>query len=241
MAEENKKNEKEEKISEDLRYKYIGFDIFPKKGKDFWKDEEEKRKHLEKLKKEKSQATLLDRDHSLVRFSVFSKTDKIVVSIASFLLFASLFIPWFSLRGENLHSTYTGLGFIFKLGMLFGYAPLGGFLLSLFLVLLLLTILFSFGVGVLNLVSIYKKHNDVESYLAKLKRVLKLNLIPLSLWIVLIIIGIIGIPTPFAGALLGVEGLGDGFNVINLFAVSSFGVWFCLPCLIINCVKINDL
>jgi hypothetical protein len=241
MAEENKKNEKEEKISEDLRYKYIGFDIFPKKVKDFWKDEEEKREHLEKVKGEKSQATLLDRDQSLVRISVFSKTDKIVLSIASFLLAISLFIPWFSLRGENLHSTYTGLGFIFKLGVLLGYAPLGGFLLSLFLVLLLLTILSSFGVGVLNLVSIYKKHHNLERYLANLKRTLKLNLIPLSLWVILIIITIIGMPTPFAGALLGVESWGDGFNVINFLALSSYGMWLGLPCLIINCVKISDL
>jgi len=134
MAEENKKNEKEDEISEDLRYKYIGFDIFPKKAKGFWKDEEEKRKHLKKVKEERSQAALLDRDHSLVKVSAFSKTDKIVVSIASFLLAICLFLPWFSLRGENLHSTYTGLGFIFKLGTLFGYAPLGGFLLGLFLV-----------------------------------------------------------------------------------------------------------
>ncbi len=241
MAEENKKNEKEEKISEDLRYKYIGFDIFPKKGKGFWKSEEEKREHLEKVKRERSQATLLDRDHSLVRVSVFSKTDKIVVSIASFLLAISLFLPWFSLRGENLHSNYLGLEFILKLGTLFGYAPLGGFLLSLFLVLLVLTILSSFGVGVLNLTSIYKKHNELESYLANLKKTLKLNLFPLSLWIILLIIAIIGMPTPFAGALSGAEGLGDGFNVINLFALSSFGMWLGLPCLIINCVKISDL
>jgi hypothetical protein len=240
MTEENKKNEKEEKIPEDLRYKYIGFDIFPKKAKDFWKDEEEKKEYLKKVKEEKSQATLLDRDHSLVRVSVFSKTDKIVLSVASFLLAINLFIPWFSLRGENSHYTYTGLGFIFKLGTLFGYAPLGGFLLSLFLVLLLLTLLSSFGVGVLNLVSIYKKHNDVESYLAKLKRALKMNLIPLSLWVILFIITLIGMPTPFAGA-LGVKGLGDGFNLLNFFAISSYGAWLCLSCLIINCVKISDL
>lgn len=241
MAEENKKNEKEEKIPEDMRYKYIGFEIFPKKGKDFWKNEEEKRRYLEKVKHERSQASLLERDHSLVGASVFSKTDKIIVSIASFLLAICLFLPWFSLRGENLHSTYTGLGFIFKLGMLFGYAPLGGFLLGLFLVLLLLTILSSFGVGVLNLVSVYKKHNDQESYLANLKKTLKLNLIPLSLWVILIIIAVIGMPTPFAGSLLAVKGLGDDFNLINFFALSSYGMWLCLPCLIINSVKISDL
>jgi hypothetical protein len=240
MAEENKKNEKEDEISEDLRYKYIGFDIFPKKATGFWKDEEEKKKHLEKIKEEKSQGALLARDHSLVKVSVFSKTDKVVLSIASSLLFISLFVPWFSVRGENLRATYTGLGFIFKLGPLFGYAPLGGFLVSLFLILLLLTILSSFGAGLLNLVSIYKKPNDQERYFSSLKRTLKLGLIPLSLWVILLIVSVVGMPTPFAGV-LGVEGWGDSFNLLNFLALSSFGIWLCLPCLIINSVKISDL
>jgi len=240
MAEENKKNEKEDQISEDSRYKYIGFDIFPKKATDFWKDEEEKREHLKRLKEEKSRGRLVERDHSLIQVSVFSRTERIILSIASFLLVISLFIPWFSVRGENLHTTYTGLGFILKLGVFFGYAPLGGFVLSLFLVLLSLIILSSFGAGVLTLVSMYKKHNDQESYLASLKRTLKLGLIPLGMWVILIIISIVGVPTPFAGV-LGVEGWNDSFNVVNFVTVSSYGTWFCLPGLIVNCVKISDL
>jgi hypothetical protein len=240
MAEENKKNEKEDEISEDLRYKYIGFDIFPKKATDFWKDEEEKRSHIERIKKEKSEGALSEREHSLMQVSVFSRTERIVLSIASFLLVISLFIPWFSLRGENLHTTYTGLGFILKLGVFFGYAPLGGFVVSVFLVLLLLIILSSFGVGVLTLVSIYKKHNGKENYLASLKRTLKLGLIPLGMWVILIIISIAGMPTPFAGV-LGVEGWSDSFNLVNFVSLSSYGTWFCLPGLIVNCVKISDL
>ncbi len=240
MAEENKKNEKEDQISEDLRYRYIGFDIFPKKPTDFWKDEEEKRKHLERLREERSQGTRLEREHSLMQVSVFSRTERIILSIASLLLVLSLFVPWFSVRGENLHTTYTGLGFILKLGVFFGYAPLGGFVVSVFLVLLLLIILSSFGVGVLTLLSIYKKHNDQESHLASLKRALKMGLIPLGMWVILIVISIVGMPTPFA-AVLGVEGWNDSFNLVNFVALSSYGTWFCLPCLIVNCVKISDL
>jgi hypothetical protein len=240
MAEQNKKNEQEDKISEDLRFKYIGLEIFPKKVKDFWKDEEEKREYLEKVKQEKSQATLLDRDYSLVKVSVFSKTDKIVLSITSFLLAISLFIPWFSVRGENLHSSYIGLGIIFKLGTLFGYASSSGFGAILFLVLLSLVILFSCAAGVLNLLSLFKKYDEREGYLANLKKTLKLNLIPLALWAVLILISMIGLPTPFAKS-LGVKGWGDSFNVLSFFALSSYGMWFSLACLIINSVKINDL
>jgi hypothetical protein len=240
MVEQNKKNEQEEKIPEDLRFKYVGFEIFPEKVKSFWKSEEEKREYLEKVKEEGSQAALLDRDHSLVRVSVFSKIDKIVLSITSFLLAISLFLPWFSVRGENLHQAYIGLGVIFKLSTLFGYASSSGFGAVLFLVLLLLVILFSCAAGVLNLLSIFKKYNELEGYLTNLKKTLKLNLIPLALWVVLLIISMIGMPTPFAKS-MGVKGLGDSFNVISFFALSSYGLWFSLTCLIINCVKISDL
>ena len=36
----------EEKVTEETRYKYIGFDVYPKKPKKFWKSEEEKTKLL---------------------------------------------------------------------------------------------------------------------------------------------------------------------------------------------------
>ena len=231
MAEENKKNEKEEKISEDLRYKYIGFDIFPKKGKDFWKNEEEKREHLKKVKEEKSQATLLDRDHSLIKVAVFSKVDKIVLTVASSLLAISLFMPWFSFQGKS----YLGLSFVFTLG-----GPLGGVLPALFLILLSLTILSSFAVGVLTLLSLFKKYGELEGYLADLKKKLKLNLIPLILWVLVLLVSIIGMSTPSGGA-LGAKGWGESFNVLTLFAISSYGMWFSLSCLIINSVKISDL
>jgi len=65
-------------------------------------------------------------------------------------------------------------------------------------------------------------------------------LVPLVLWVALIVISTIGMPTPFADA-LKVNGLGDSFNVINFFALSSFGMWLSLPCVIINCTKISDL
>jgi ABC-type multidrug transport system fused ATPase/permease subunit len=240
MAEPNKKNEQESETSEDLRFKYIGFEIFPQKVKSFWRSEEEKREYLEKVKQDKSQASLLERDHSLVKVSIFSKADKIVLAVSSFLLAISLFVPWFSVRGENLHHSYIGLGVIFKLGTLFGYASSSGFGGVVSSVLLLFIILSSCAVGVLSLLSIFKKYDEFEGYLTNLKKTLKLNLIPLALWVVLLFISIIGMPTPFAKS-MGVKGLGNSFNIISLFALSSYGMWFSLACLIINCVKINDL
>jgi hypothetical protein len=240
MAQQTPKNEKEKKLTEDLRFKYIGFEIFPEKAKSFWRSEEEKKEYLEKVKEEGPQAGLLEREHSLVKVSVFSKIDKMVLSFTSFLLAISLFIPWFSARGENVNSSFIGLGVIFKLGTLFGYASSSGFGALLSVVLLLFIILFSCAAGILNLLAIFKKYKEQESYLVNLKKTLKLNLIPLALWVILIIISMIGMPTPFAKS-MGIKGLGDSFNVISLFALSSYGMWFSLTCLIINCVKISDL
>ncbi len=240
MEDQNKNKKTEERISEETRLRYIGFDVYPRKPKKFWKSEEEKREYLEEVEKKSPESVLGERDHSLVRAAVFSRVDRMVLTISSFLLTVSLFLPWFSLRGEGFHSQVIGLGYFLKLGTLLGYAPLSGALFSVFVVLVSLTILFSFVAGLISLLAIYKKHSDVESYLTNLKKRLKLNLIPLVLWVALIIISTMGMPTPFADA-LKVDGFGDSFNVINFFALSSFGVWLSLPCVIINCTKISDL
>ena len=239
--EDQKQNKKtEERVSEETRYKYIGFDVYPGKTKRFWKSEEEKRKRLEQIKKRGARTAVEEREHSLVRATVFSRVDRIILTITSFLLTVSLILPWFSIRGETFHTQVIGVGFFLKMGTLFGYAPLSGPLFSIFVVLVALTILFSFAAGLISLLAIYKKHSDVESYLTNLKKRLKLNRIPLVLWVALIVVSTIGMPTPFADA-LKIEGFGDRFTVINFFILSSYGVWLSLPSLIINCVKIGDL
>ena len=230
----------EEKVTEETRYKYIGFDVYPKKPKKFWKSEEEKTKLLDEVKKKVSRTAVEERDHSLVRATVFTRVDRLVLTVASLALTISLVLPWFSLRGENFSSQVIGLGFFLKLGALFGYAALSGPLFSVFVILVGVTILSSFFAGLVSLLALLKKHSDTESYLTGLKKKLKLNLIPLVSWTALIVIACFGMSTPFAG-ILRVNGFGDSFTVINFFVLSSFGVWLALPSVIINCVKISDL
>jgi hypothetical protein len=240
MADQTQNSKGEEGISEEMRYRYIGFDVYPKKPKEFWRSEEERKAYLEETKRKDSRSTLQESGHSLVQAIVFSKVDKLILTITSLLLTVSLFLPWFSLRGEYFHSQVIGLGFFFKLGTLFGYAPLSGPLFSIFVILVGLTIASSFVTGLLTLLAIYKKHADPESHLLSLKKKLKLSLIPLALWLALIVISSIGFSTPFADA-LKIDGLGDGFTVVNFFILSSYGLWLSLPGVIINCVKIGDL
>ena len=240
MADKSQNKRGDESVPEEMRYKYIGFDVYPKKPKEFWKTEEEKRKYLEETKKKGARSALEESGHSLVRAAVFSKVDRVVLTITSLLLTVSFFLPWFSLRGEYFHSQVIGLGFFFKLGTVFGYAPLSGPLFSVFVIIVGLTILFSFVGGLASLLAMYKKHSDAEAYLGNVKKKLKLNLITLVLWAALIVISTVGMPTPFADA-LKIYGFGDSLTVVNFFMISSYGMWLALASVIVNCVKISDL
>ena len=240
MEDQNPNRKAEESVSEETRYKFIGFDVYPRKPKRFWKSEEEKRKLLEEVKRRGARTAVEERDHSLVRTSVFSKVDRMVLTVTSLLMTISFFLPWFSVRGEYFSFKVLGVGFFLKLGTLFGYAPLSGALFSVFVILVGLTIISSFGAGLVSLLAIHKKHSDVERYLIHLKKRLKLNFIPLILWAAVMSISTVGMSTPFADA-LGVDGLGDGFTVVNFFLLSSYGIWLSLSSVILNCVKISDL
>jgi hypothetical protein len=240
MADQSQSKKEREDAAEEMRFRYIGFDVYPSKPKKFWKSEEEKETYLAQARQKGAKSALEESDHSLVQAVVFSKIDRVVLTVASLLLTVGLFLPWFSLTGEYYNFRVIGLGYFFKLGDLFGYAALGGPMFSIFVILVGLVIVSSFAAGVLSLVGLYKKQPDNEKYLAGLKRTLKLNLIPLVLWVAVIFISTIGFSTPFADA-LRINGFGDGFTVVGFFMLSSYGMWLSLPSVIINCVKIGDL
>ncbi|MGB8658419.1 MAG: hypothetical protein WCE90_11665 [Candidatus Zixiibacteriota bacterium] len=225
MEHQDPKNSASEEVSEEARYQYIGFEIYPKKAREFWQGEEEKKKYLEEIKRKESRSAFLERDHSLVKVVVFSKVDKVVLTMTSLFMVVSLILPWFSVKGA-------GPVFFFNLGKL----GLTGGLFGIFFVLVALTVLASAAAGVMSLLSLYKKSADADSYLANLKKRLQLNYVPLILWVLLIIVSIVGMPTKSLDSPLG-----GSFNVLDLFTASSVGIWLSLPSLIINCVKISDL
>jgi hypothetical protein len=160
-----------------------------------------------------------------MRIVLFSRADKVILTITSILLVVSLFLPWFSVKG---------LGSLFFFGI--GKLPATGVLFGLFTGLMILIVLSSAAAGIISLLAIYRKEASQESYLENLKKKLKLNYLPLILWVVAIILSVIGMNTASPDSPLG-----SSFNIINLFTASSIGLWLNLPSLIINCVKISDL
>lgn len=236
MVEEKKSDKRED----DLRFKYIGFDVYSSKVKKFWRSSEEEKRYSEEVRKRKEKGEREERDHSLIAVPVFSPVEKWILTVTSALMILCLFLPWFTFtRGENSMS-FNVLQYLFSLVTLMTYSGLGGALLGILSLMFPLMMLTSLLFGILNLLALYGKAGSEDAYLRKIKKALRLNFIPLFLWIIAVIISIVGIAAPLASA-FGVNQIKDNFDVITLVSISGFGLWISLGCWILNSVKANDL
>ncbi len=89
------KSEKKKEFSPDDRFRYIGFEVFPGKVRDLFKSDKEKEKWVEKVKAKKEKGGILRERCTLTETRV-AGYEKIVMTITSLLLIATLFLPWFS-------------------------------------------------------------------------------------------------------------------------------------------------
>jgi len=233
-------NKKEKHPSEEERYKYIGFDVFPGKAGKFWKSEEEEKSFLDKARRKRKALAGEDREHSMVYMDIVSKFESILLTFFSTLLIITFFLPWFSLEKGSQAVSYTPLKYMLNFAMVTNYASLGGFLPVLFAFLLLFYIILSLLSGIGNLIFLYRKVEPLEKYLRSLKRMLFFNYLPVLLWIGVVIISIMGFLTPL-GSAFGVKEISENFDVINLLTATSFGIWIAFACLLVNAVKASDL
>jgi hypothetical protein len=229
MVEEKKNNPEE-------RFRYIGFEVYSGKEKEFWKDETEKKSFLERVKLVRKGSVALERDYSLVHVEAFSKLDKIVVILGSALMIISFFLPWFSLGGMHLNA----IGFISKLSLLLGYSAFSSFALTLSAILFLMIMFLSVTFGVLSLVTVFKKNLSEMQFQQKLKNVLRLAFLPLILFGIILVLTLVGIPSPFLSG-WGIKGVGENFTLVSLFSISGLGLWMAIVGIILNCVKVSDL
>jgi len=104
MAAEENKGIPGKSISDKERFKYIGFDVFPGKPKDLFKSEAEKTKLVEQLLNKRSKGETL-RDHCTLLEERVSFSDRLVLTIASLVIIATLFIPWYSVYNEIIEQS----------------------------------------------------------------------------------------------------------------------------------------
>jgi hypothetical protein len=105
MAEEDKKKTTSDKhVSDEQRFHYIGFDVFPGKAKDLFKSSAEKDKLVDALKAKRESGQII-RDECTLFEDRVSGMDRIVMTIACAVMLLSLFLPWFAVYNEVEETT----------------------------------------------------------------------------------------------------------------------------------------
>ena len=96
---ENPKKGAAKRVSEEQRMHYIGFDVFPGKPKDLFKTDAEKKKYVDGVVAKRQSGETL-RDHNTLMDKRVSGWERILLTVASVLIFAALFLPWYSAYKE---------------------------------------------------------------------------------------------------------------------------------------------
>lgn len=86
-------------VSADDRFRFIGFEVFPRKVRDLFKSDAEKDKLVAVVRARRQQGHVLRDECTLVESRV-SASDRIVMTVACLVMLVSLFIPWFSAYNE---------------------------------------------------------------------------------------------------------------------------------------------
>ena len=99
MADKNKKGDSEKRLNEDQRFSYIGFEVFPGKPKDLFKNDNEKKQLEEKVAERRDKGEILREDCTLLVERV-SMGERILLTVASLMIIGALFFPFYSAYSE---------------------------------------------------------------------------------------------------------------------------------------------
>ncbi|MCK4857052.1 MAG: hypothetical protein KAT58_03695 [candidate division Zixibacteria bacterium] len=224
-------------ISEEERYKYIGFETFGRKTRPFWRDEEERESYVEGIKKQLGSVFR----NSVVYSEVMGLSDRIAITIASLVMIVAPFLVW--MKVDTLYGTasFSGItGFLNMEGFWFYVEMIGGSVIPLTVYLTTVLAYLSVLFGVLTLVFLFLKARTQENYIRRLKSVLRLQAIPFIIFLAIIVLGLIGQRIPF-GSHLGVDGLSASYSIVTFIQFSSIGFWLAIFGLIMNFNKSKEL
>lgn len=104
MADKGRKSESQGRVPEDKRFNYIGFDVFPGKPKNLFRNDSEKDSLVKSLQDKRAKGDVL-REHCTLFEGRVSLIDRAVLSIACLAIVASLFMPWFGVYNEIEETT----------------------------------------------------------------------------------------------------------------------------------------
>ena len=227
--------------SADDRYRYIGFDVFPKQTKPFWKSDAEQKAHLDHVREAGGHFVPLTRSNSIMAAPAISRAERIMIGLSSLLLFLSPFLPWFSVSRSGERFVYSGYVMLLKTGPILDFLSLGPGSLTTSFVLLAILMLVSMLFGLATLyVLFFAKKTDSEGHQRLLHRILNWHYLPIVGWVIFFSMTAAPIELPF-GPSLGLAEISDSISLVSLTLASTIGLWVPFGALWVNAIKGNDL
>lgn len=240
MAEEkDDKRSSEGDLSPEERYRYIGFNVFPGKAQEFWKTEEERKAHLEKVRETGGKFVPLTRSNSFVAARAMSSFEHWTLVVTSALMAASPILPWFSFTRGTETLSYSGISLLMNVGSVREFLSLGPGLLSTSFYMLLGLMLVSSALGLASLYMLFAG-GGTDDALGRLHKLLNWCYLPIAGWLVFFGMAMLPTELPY-GQSLGLAEVGNEYGMGALTAASSMGLWIPMGALWVNAIKGNDL
>jgi len=242
MAEKETKNNSS--LDPDIRYKYIGFDVYGGKVSEYFKSEEEKKKYEISVEEYSKSHYAPLRSGTAVRANLLSVRDRVVLTIASLGLVIGSLFTWFKV--ESIYGTMTVSGIltfssVSSLSDIIGrFNPMLPNLPYIFSGIAVLSLIF----GVASLIAMYLPARDMDQRISRLKHILGWQYLPIVLWIGMFIWLTVGFDIPMGDEVANIymiKGLGSKFNIITFWVMAQPALWVTFAGHIVNAVKSNDL
>lgn len=221
----------DKKPDTDAIYKFLGFDVYPGKVKDFWKSDDEKKRFVKQVKAHGGQISVLDRDTALLNIKSMTVADKAISIIGGALLILAFFLPIYSIDPSGRGISGSGISYFLNLPFIGSYAAWGGIVMVLTIIVFSLLLITCPVAGVLNILGVLNK-NKGDKYLETVKKFTRFTYIPILLYALLFIILLFGAPHPFGS--LGVSGIGETLNLLAIFTMTGIGFWLNIVGLILG-------
>lgn len=240
MAPETKPSSTVDAQVSDERYRYIGFDVYPKHVPPFWKSEQEQQQHLDHVRSGTGVSSL-ERENSLLHDESMTATDRIVLTIAGSLLAATTLLPWVSFRtiqGTDFSMSWGGALVSLSGGL--GTAFAGGVAVGLSALLALIMLVGGPLVGLWIVFKVWGKTQTPDEYLTALRLPLKVGKTFLYAGVAIGLLSFLGGQIPGYGS-WGLIDPGDGYGLGTLLSIVSYGPFSIMALGLVVGVKAGDL
>jgi len=225
---------------EEVRFRYIGFEVYPKQVPRFWRSDTEAAGYRKDVHVGSGMSSL-DRDFSLLHDVAIAKADKFVLTIVGALMFLSVVMPWVHFRtmgGGSFSLSWAG-----ALGSLLGgigTAFDGGLTVGLSAVLGLLAVIATPLFGAWILAVLWMKAPSDDVYQVRLRKPLQYSYGVFFAGVAVILLSFAGGQIP-GYANWGMINSGDTYGLGGLLTLLSYGPYTALGAGLVAGVKSGDL